>query len=192
MSIYNAAISEGVGALQIAITGSSAETDAYYNAAYKVKADRRAAASRRDALQGSLSLIHQEKILSNQNIRLDQAQAEAAARVNAAAAGTSGRSLTDVIYETKKNAVFAASTIGKKYDRTFENVLAQINNETNSLLSIQDVKKPSMAGALLGVAGQISDKDIIGIMDAQKQRDIDKKLEEDKQSTQQPTWGVYS
>lgn len=199
MSIYNAAVTEGIGALQVMFTGRNAQTDAAYNAAYAVEAKRRSTASQRDALQGSLALVHQEKILSNQNIRLSQARAEAAIKVQAAVSGVSGQSIGDLVYNTKKNAAFANNSTLKERERMIDNLAAEIGNTTNSLYSIQDVAEPSTWGALLGVASQISYEDVEswidygteqGIQKEQAKRDAE--IQEGSRQDQTWTWGTFS
>lgn len=143
---------------QLLLTGSNAGTKAAFNAAYAAQSSRLAAAARKNAAEKNIAAIKQDKILTNLAIQNRQDEAEAFARVNAAAAGIQGQSVKDVIYETEKNESFAIASNRKRSEQLVENELAKINNAQAALLSVEAVDI-STTGELMRAFSSLELKD---------------------------------
>ena len=107
------------------IASSRTEDAAAYNAQYQVEVGRHNALSKRDALQANLAAVQQDKVLTNLNIKLNQAQAEANATVAAAAAGVQGQSVDAVVYETKKSEAQRVAENNRATEQQSEQLSAQ-------------------------------------------------------------------
>lgn len=125
---------------QLLLTGENAGTKAAFNAAYAAQSNRIAAVARKNAAERNIAAIKQDKILTNIAIQNRQDEAEAFARVNAAASGVQGQSVRDVIYETEKNEAHAIASAKKQSEQLVENELARINNAQAALLSVEKVE----------------------------------------------------
>ena len=159
MALYAQAVQSGMGAAQLLATGENAQTKAAYNAAYAAKAAEYAAAGRKNAAEKNIAAIKQDKILTNVSIQMKQDQAEAFAKVNAAASGSSGQSVDDVIYGTERNEAHAIASANKKASQGIESELARINNAQASLLSIEQ-PTVSTTGELMKAFSSVDINDI--------------------------------
>lgn len=128
----------GVSTLALLATGDNAQTKAVYNATYQASANRYNILDQLGAAQKNLAAIEQDKITTNTQVRMNQDRAEAEARVNAAAAGVSGASVDDVIYNTKSNEALAIERTNKELDNQKTSELAKIGSLTSSNLAIQE------------------------------------------------------
>jgi len=159
VSIYRQAVSTGVSALGLLMTGTNAATSAAYNSAYEAAAIRSSLADAKNTAQMNIAAINQDKVTSNTQIRMQQNRAEAMVIINAAAAGVEGGSVEDVIYETEKNEAFAINKTARHADQAKENQLAMIGSQTSQLLSVDD-QEHSLWGDLLGVLSSFEMKDL--------------------------------
>lgn len=158
MSIYAQAVQSGLSAAQLAFTGENAQTKAAYNQSFAEQAARLAAAERKHTAEKNISAIKQDKILSNTQIQMSQDQAEAFAKVNAAAAGVQGQSVEDVVYQTEANETYAMSRNKRQADQRIESELARVNSAQASLLSVTD-SSPNVMGDLLNAFSSFERKD---------------------------------
>lgn len=165
MSIYAQAMVSGVNALQVAFTGANAQTRAAFTAQYQAETAKRNAMEMKSAAQKNIGAVRQDKILSNLSIRLEQGQAEALVKMNAAAAGVEGQSVADARYETVKNAAFATSKVDRLSRQQIEEQLSKIGSAQSALLSVEE-PKISLWGAYLDAAASVSKEDIQGWRDS--------------------------
>lgn len=156
--LYQQAVQSGVSALQLAVTGSNAQTKEAYNAAYKAEASRLNIAKNRHTSQLNIAAIEQDKVMSNTLIKMKQNQAEAMAKVSAAAAGVEGGSVDDVINDTETNSVFAIAASNRRAEQDKDTQLANIGNMSSALLSV-DEPEFSVLGNLLQAFSSVNEKD---------------------------------
>tara|TARA_R110000737_G_scaffold38035_6_gene57891 strand:+ start:1744 stop:2253 length:510 start_codon:yes stop_codon:yes gene_type:complete len=152
MSAYIAA------AKMAASTLSGEAADAVFAATYNKQISIFNAGQQVNALEDQLSTVKQEQVLSVANVQLNQDAAEAQAKVNAAAAGVSGGSVEQVIYETNKDAAFAVGNINAQADADTNALSKQVQSASLGLASAQSTKVeiPSLGAALLGSALQVA------------------------------------
>lgn len=149
------AIQEGVSSLEIAVTGSNAKTHAAYNEAYSKQAQRIAGRNRQHAAQRNLAAIQQDKILTNNQIQIQNTHQQAMTKLSAAVAGVTGSSVDNVKQQVNTNTVFAMQSNERKAEQMSDQFLAEIQGSTASTLGIQDTKVSSI-GELMKVAGNVS------------------------------------
>lgn len=135
--IYMQAVQSGVAALELAASGSNAQTRTAYDAEYNKHVQAYNIREARHVAELNLAAIKQDKVTSNVQISMRQAHAEAAAVVSAATAGIKGGSVTDTVYETRKNEALALQTNKKQADQASEQQLAAIGSQTTSLLAVE-------------------------------------------------------
>lgn len=160
--LYSMAIQEGMSSLEIAISGSNAKTREAYNAAYSNQARRIAGRNRIGAAQRNLAAIQQDKILTNNQIQIQNTHQQAMTKLSAAVAGVTGSSVDNVKQQVNTNTVFAMQSNERKAEQMSDQFLAEIQGSTASTLGIQD-KKISDIGELMTVAGNISLDDYKGL-----------------------------
>lgn len=149
------AIQEGMSSLEIAVTGSNAKTRAAYNEAYSKQAQRIAGRNRAHAAQRNLAAIQQDKILTNNQIQIQNTHQQAMTKLSAAVAGVTGSSVDNVKQQVNTNTVFAMQSNERKAEQMSDQFLAEVQGSTASTLGIQDTKV-STIGELMQVAGNIS------------------------------------
>ena len=152
MSMYMAA------AQMAASTLSNEAGDAAFAATYNKQMSIFNAGQQVTVLEDQISNVRQEQILSVANVQLNQDAAEAQAKVNAAAAGVSGGSVEQVIYETNKDAAFAVGNINAQADADTGALSKQVQSASLGLSSAQsvDTNIPSLGENLLGGALQVA------------------------------------
>ena len=152
MSAYLAAAQMGAALI------SNQAGDAAFAAQYNKQMGIFNAGQQVNTLEDQISTVRQEQILSVANVQLNQDAAEAQAKVNAAAAGVSGGSVEQVIYETNKDAAFAVGNINAQADADNNALSKQVQSASLGLASAQSTKVevPSLGEALLGSALQVA------------------------------------
>ena len=159
MSLYAQAMSSGMAALEIGLTGANATSRAAYNTAY-VEATRKAGVlEAKHATELNMSAIAQDRITSNTHIRMLQDSAEAQAIVNAAAAGVEGGSVRDVINSTETNAVLAKGRSNQAHKQQLEQQKSMIVSQQSAMLSV-DEPEISYAGSLMSAFSSFELSDI--------------------------------
>ena len=140
MSVYMAAA--GMAASLI----SGAEADAVYDATYNKSMKVFNAGQNVNAVETQMANIKKEQILGVANVALNQDAAEAQAKVNAAAAGVSGGSVEQVIYETNKDAAFAVGNINAQADADTQALFNDAQSASLGLASANsiDIDVPNM------------------------------------------------
>lgn len=153
--LYSMVIQEGMSSLEIAVTGSNAATRAAYDGAYSNQARRIAGRNRAYAAQRNLATIQQDKILTNNQIQIQNTHQQAMTKLSAAVAGVTGSSVDNVKQQVNTNTVFAKQANERKAEQLSDQFLAEIQGSTASTLGIQD-KKISNIGEVMKVMGNIS------------------------------------
>lgn len=142
MSIYAQAVTSGLSALEVLATGGNAQSraayDQAYNATYKTVASRQAASRARAAAESNISSIRQDKILTDTELGVRQAQAEAKARVSAAVSGSVGGSVEGSIYETHKNESLRIAENRRASEQAIEGQKSRVHGATTALLSVDN------------------------------------------------------
>lgn len=100
--------------------------DQAYESRAKYLGTRLRATMRMDAATKNISAARRDKVLTNMAIEMKQAEAEANAKVNAAAAGTEGNSVEDVENQTKVNASNAKAAAERERKNEEAGYIAQI------------------------------------------------------------------
>tara|TARA_R110002020_G_scaffold39742_3_gene117749 strand:- start:5021 stop:5551 length:531 start_codon:yes stop_codon:yes gene_type:complete len=143
MSIYAQAVMSGMGALEVLATGGNAQTraayDESYNETYSAVASRHAAGRAKVAAEKNISGIKQDRILTNTMLGMKQAEAEASARVSAAASGVTGGSVDQVIYETHKNESHRVAENMRQSEQAIESEKSKVDSSQRALLSVNPV-----------------------------------------------------
>lgn len=169
-ALFAQAAGSGIGTLNLLAGGNDAASLAAYNESYNAYAQKSAALERKNAAETNIASINQDKILSNVQIQMNQAEAEAAAQVSAAVAGVSGSSVDAGMYQIGANASMASAQVEAKADQLTEQQLAEVNSAQVDFNSVPKVSNasPFEAGiAGLGTAlGSIGEQDITN-MEAQ-------------------------
>jgi len=138
MSLYAQAVQTGMSSLQLAFTGDNAKTKVAYNEAYKTAQHKSNIMKAKQQAQFNIGAIEQDRVTTNTAIQMSQDQAEAHATVAAAVAGVGGGSVDDVIYDTERNEALALRSSNRQAEQQKESQLAQIGNQTSSLLAIEE------------------------------------------------------
>lgn len=97
--MYAIAMQQGIQGLETMLTGGGKA----FQQEYALQSRRFAQLNRKQTSIRNIAAIKQDKILTDKTIQIRQSQAEAMARVSAAAAGVSGGSVNDVIQMTHVN-----------------------------------------------------------------------------------------
>lgn len=159
MSLYAQAAQQGMSTLQLLGTGSNAATKAAYNESYQKTAQKFNLAQAKHTSQLNISATKQDKILTDTTIQMQQDQAQALAKVSAAASGVEGGSVDDIIYDTEKNEALALASNAKQSEANIEQHLASIYSNQSSLLAVQD-DEISMMGNLVESFGSFEMGDL--------------------------------
>ncbi len=138
MSLYAQAAQQGMSTLQLLGTGSNAATKAAYNEQYQTTTQRFNLAQAKHTAQLNITATKQDKILTDTAIQMQQDQAQALAKVSAAASGVEGGSVDDVIYDTEKNEALALQRNKRNSEMNIEQHLASVYSGQSALLSVQD------------------------------------------------------
>lgn len=143
--MYMAAAQMGVDAL------TGAKADAVGAAVYQKEMALYNATQTKDIHQRNIASIKQDKILSDTQIQLNQDQAEAQAKVMAAAEGVEGGSVDAVLYETEKNAAYRMAENANAAEAAIEAEAAAVGGASLNMAGIQRTKidVPSIADSLL-------------------------------------------
>lgn len=157
--IYRQAAVSGMGALEIATTGSNARTRAAYDAQYQASTQKLNLQKSIGVAQKNIAAINQDKIISNTQIQMKQDQAEASAKVSAAFAGVEGSSVDAVIQDTRKNEAHRVAALNKQAEQNKQNYLAQIGTSQSALLAVEE-PEINYVGELLNIAGNINHQDV--------------------------------
>lgn len=153
MSMYIAAAQMAASAM------SGTEADAVFTATYNKQMNIFNAGQQVNALEDQIANTRQEQLLAVTNVQLNQDAAEAQAKVNAAAAGVSGGSVEQVIYETNKDAAFAVGNINEQADADIGALSNQVQSASLGLATAQSTKidipsfGETLAGSTMQVAG---------------------------------------
>lgn len=159
MSMYQFAVQQGATALAQAITGSSPEATAAYNAAYASTTSKLNVREQRHTASLNLTAIEQDKVLTNTKIQMQKAQSKAQAIIAAAAAGVEGGSVDDVMYEADKSAAFAKRSSTEQANQEKETIFGQMSALVESQFNIEE---PSfdLTSTVVGLAGSIDETDL--------------------------------
>ena len=133
MSVYMAAAGMAASLLD------SSEADAIYDATYNKSMSIFNAGQQKNAMEKQMANIKQEQVLGVANVALNQDAAEAQAKVNSAAAGVSGGSVEQVIYETNKDAAFAVGNINAQADADMDALSNEVQSAQLGLSSAQNI-----------------------------------------------------
>lgn len=135
-----------------AISGEAA--DAIYAEVFNKQVKVFNAGRQVNALENQIASVKTDQILAVANVALNQDAAEAQAKVNAAAAGVSGGSVEQVIYETNKDAAFAVGNINAQADANVDGLSNQVQSASFGLSSANSIKidVPSLGETLVGGA----------------------------------------
>ena len=132
-------------------SGAAADQEAYEiglknqkKAIYKKVYDREVTNANlrkaKHAAELNVAAVHQDKVLSDSEIKLRQDKAQALIEVSAATSGVSGSSVSSTVYSSERNEAFALSNNERKYEQTSEGLLADIGNKQAAMLEIEDVE----------------------------------------------------
>lgn len=156
-AMYAQAVMQGMDTLNLLAGGDNAGTIAAYNEAYSAEASRYAAQDALHTAEQNISAIEQDKILTNVNIEMNQAQAKAQEQVNAAAAGVSGGSVDAVMYGIDANASMQKQQNEARADQLTEQQLANVSSASMGMSSaLNAVPQSSTTDAIIGSVGQIA------------------------------------
>ena len=133
MSVYAMAVMTGVNAIYEA-TSETDKTRHAYNQAYAevyekqmmIQNVKQQARDGTNASLSQLSAVKQDKVLSNIEIKQRQDEAEANAKVLAATAGVSGRSVDDVQYNIERNEAVAIARNEQMFEQEEDAILNNI------------------------------------------------------------------
>lgn len=137
-----------------------------YNEAYKRETAMANVNAANYAMQQNISAVEQDRITSIKNIERKQNQAEAWAKVNAAAAGVQGGSVQDTIIDTEKNAAFATAAANKQADQQSKQYVAQIGRrgplalERAELRDVHFEDSNDIVNGIMNVISNVSRSDI--------------------------------
>lgn len=143
-AMYALAMQQGMQGLETMLTGGGAA----YQHEYGVQMRRAAALNRKQASIRNIASIKQDKILSDMAIQIRQSQAEAMARVSAAAAGVSGGSVDDVIQMTHVSETQAMKMNERQSQQQIEQEKANVHSSFLDAHS-QQSQRITYAGSLL-------------------------------------------
>jgi len=158
MSIYAQAVQSGLSAAQLAFTGDNAATTAAYNQSFAEQSQRLAAAASKNTAEKNIAAIKQDTILTNVQLQMNQDQAEAFAKVNAAASGVKGQSVDDVVYQSETNEVYAVARNKRQSSQRIDSELARVNSAQSNLMSVTN-SSPSVMGDLLSAFSSLERSD---------------------------------
>lgn len=146
MSLYAQAMQSGVQAITTAFEGGKA-AEAFYTNKYL----REDAISRNKVnAERNITAIKQDTIRSNTQIQMKQDQAEAMAKVSAAAAGVTGGSVSDVLYTTEVNEVNAMAANEKRAENSIASEMESIYASSNAMFAEDTVQQESLGSKALG------------------------------------------
>lgn len=168
--LYAQAIQSGMSTMNLLAGGDNAGTIAAYNEAYGAQYKKYVALDAKNTAESNIAAINQDKILSNVQIQMKQAQAEAAAQVSAAVAGVEGSSVDAGMYQIGANASMAVAQVEAKAEQLTEQQLAQVNSAQVNYNSVPKINAPSMLEAgMTGAAGSAANisEDDFAAMEAQ-------------------------
>ena len=112
------------------VSGASADAAydqafaAQYNYQMQLNAHNRAKA----AAEANLAAVKQDQVNADRVVRMQQDQAEAQAKVNAAFRGVEGQSQEDILYQTEVNAAFATANNRAIAEQGIEQQKANVYN----------------------------------------------------------------
>ena len=159
MSMYQFAVQQGATALAQAITSSSPEATAAYNAAYQSTTSKLNAREARHTAALNISAIAQDQVLTNTKIKMQKAQAKAQTIISAAAAGVEGGSVDDVMYEADKSAAFAKRSSTEQANQEKETIFGKMSTLNESQFNIEEPEF-DLTSTLVGLAGSIDETDL--------------------------------
>ena len=146
MSLYAQAMQSGIQAISTAFEGGKAD-EAFYTNKYL----REDAISRNKVnAERNITAIKQDTIRSNTQIQMKQDQAEAMAKVSAAAAGVTGGSVSDVLYTTEVNEVNAMAANEKRAENSIASEMESIYASSNAMFAEDTVQQESLGSKALG------------------------------------------
>lgn len=90
------------------------------------------------ASQLNISAAHQDKVLSDTDIKMRQEKAKALIEVGAAASGVSGASVNSAIYNTERSAAFASNNNKRKTEQATESLFADVGNKQAAMLEVEE------------------------------------------------------
>jgi hypothetical protein len=132
---FNSAIQAGAQALTLALGGETKATRASYDKEYHSQMQRHAAQKTIAAAQKNISVVKQNRILSNTDLQMKQDQAAAAVKVSAAVAGAEGTNVDGAIQQTETNQALAMGLNESKGQAQIDGYLAQTNAATLQMVS---------------------------------------------------------
>ena len=155
MSMYAMAAQQGISTMNLMMGGDNAGTIAAYNEAYQKEAKMYAAQDQINLAESNIASIEQDRILTNVQIEMHQANAKADAQVSAAAAGVSGGSVDAVAYGIDANASMQKQHAQAEADQLTEQQLAGVVSGSTNLSSAQSMSNTTSTGAAVaGAVGQ--------------------------------------
>jgi len=149
------------------LTGASKDAayEAAYGPTYVANMQRANARRARHNTQLNIAAIAQDKIATDSLISLKQTEAEARAKVLAAASGREGGSVDDVKYQIEVNSTVAKQHNARSAEQLIEEQLSNIFMSQSTLIASKDpyVNKPNVGmEAMKAFTGMVGDDDIRG------------------------------
>lgn len=155
-SFYMSAVTSGMDTVNLMMGGDNAATTAAYNNAYQAEATRAAMGAAIGAAQKNIASVKQNRILSHIELEKRQDQAEAMAKVSAAAAGVEGSSVDDVVYTTKANESIAKGRANAVAEQQVEQHLASVHQAAMGMVSVQDQEIDYFGNVVNKLAGSVN------------------------------------
>lgn len=150
--MYAMAMQQGMQGLETMLSGGGAA----FQHEYALQSRRFAQLNRKQTSIRNIAAIKQDKILTDKTIQIRQSQAEAMARVSAAAAGVSGGSVNDVIQMTHVNETQAMKMNERQAQQGVEQEKANVHSAFMGAMGEQSTKSSfgvDMLKAFAGVEG---------------------------------------
>ena len=159
MTMYHNAMVAGAGTIQqlaaLPAAGRAAY-DASYQRVYSTEMAKYNAIQAQSAIRGNIATVLQNKVLNDIEIQMNQAEAEAAARVEAAAAGARGMSVEQSIDQTRLTQVRRESANEKAAKAEMSGFASQVGQYQATIDSSAQVEDyGSFSNVLLGSLGSI-------------------------------------
>lgn len=163
--IYANAVSDGVMAGELLVTGSNDQSRrvyaAVYNSTYGTMAKRFASADAKNIMERNIANVQQDKILSNMQLQISEAQQVAQIELSAALAGVTGGSVDAVLNQTRANAVMAKASVSREAEQATQSLLANVNSAQADMLSTRLQKTSfSPVGPILSRLASIDREDM--------------------------------
>lgn len=159
MSIYGQAVQSGFKFGALMLGAESEEAIAAYNNEFQSMSSKLAASRVRTNAERNISAVNQDKILSNVQVGMQQDQAEASVRVQAAASGSTGGSVSDAINQTESNKSYQISANNRKAEQSKETLRTEIFNASMTVQNKIRTPKSTIVGDLMNAFSSVDQND---------------------------------